>query len=66
MGRRHGENICKCVMVIPHNWNIYYSSLNIERISCKENRHVNSLDLNGSKIHAICLVELRKLNDMMA
>ena len=46
--------------VNPNNWNIYYSSLNIERICFKENHHVNSLNLNGSKIHAIYLVELRK------
>ena len=52
--------------VNPNNWNIYYSSLNIERICCKENHHVNSLGLNGSKIHAIYLVELQKIYEMMA
>ena len=39
---------------------VLYSSLNIGRICYKENHHVNSLGLNGSKIHAIYLVELRK------
>ena len=57
--KRHWD-FCKCVKVIPHNWNNYYSSLNIERISCKENHHVNSLGLNGSTIHTVYLVELRK------
>ena len=52
--------------VNPNNWNIYYSSVNIERICFKENHHVNSLDLNGSKIHAIYLVELQKIYEMMA
>ena len=33
---------------------------NIGRISYKENRHVNSLDLKGPKIHTIYLVELQK------
>ena len=66
MGRRHGEIFCKCVKVIPHNWNIDYSSLNIERICCKENHHVNSLGLNVSKIHAIYLVEVQKNYEMMA
>ena len=31
----------------------------------KRNHHVNSLDLNGSKIHTIYLVEFSKLNGMM-
>ena len=52
--------------VNPNSWNIYYSSLNIERICCKEKHHVNSLSLNGSKIHAIYLVELQKIYEMMA
>ena len=53
--------------VNPNNWNIYYSSLNIERICCKENHRVNSLGLNGSKIHAIYLVEfLDDFEKMMA
>ena len=61
MGRRHGEIFCKCVKIIPHNWDIYYSSLNIERIYYKENHHMNSLGLNGLKIHTVYLVELQKI-----
>ena len=51
--------------VNPNNWNIYYSSLNIERICCKENHHVNSLGLNGLKIHTVYLFELQKIYEMM-
>ena len=38
---------------------------NIGRICYKENHQVNSLGLNGSKIHAIYLVEMQKIYDMM-
>ena len=38
----------------------------IGRICYKENHRVNFLGLNGSKIHAIYLVELQKIYEMMA
>ena len=54
------EIFCKCVAVISKGWNIYYSPLILGGYVIKRNHHVNSLGLNGSKIHAIYLVELRK------
>ena len=61
-----GEYFASVFAVIPNEWNIFIYLPNIGRICYKENHHVNSLDLNGPKIHAIYLVELRKRNDMMA
>jgi len=50
----------------PSEWNIFIYLSNIGRICYKENHHVNSLDLNGPKIHAIYLVELQNIYEMMA
>ena len=65
-GKATGFNMHVCCGKFQINGILFYSSLNIERICFKENHHVNSLDLNGSKIHAIYLVELQKIYEMMA
>ena len=57
---RHGVYYESVLWLIPKEWNIYYSSLILGGYVIKRNHHVNSLGLNGSKIHAIYLVELRK------
>ena len=61
-----GNHFASVFAVNPNEWNIYYSPLILGGYVIKRNHHVNSLGLNGSKIHAIYLVELRKINGMMA
>ena len=60
-----GNILQVCSWVIP-KMEYLIQLPNIGRICYKENHHVNSLDLNGPKIHAIYLVELQKIYEMMA
>ena len=60
-----GKYFARGLWLIPKEWNIYYSSLILGGYVLK--RSHPSLDLNGSKIHAVYLVEFyAKINGMMA
>ncbi len=55
--KRHGVYYASVLWLIPKEWNIYYSSLILGGYVMKRSHHMNSLNLNRSKIYAIYLVE---------